>query len=110
ESIVATSPAANAARVKRPLVIIAGAKDPMVPVAGVTAYVEQLKAAGTPVSFLLDPDEGHMPRKPVVRQAYSYLLDSLLHRYLGADAPEAPSPELAAYLAGSAMKSNGALP
>lgn len=109
-SIAATSPAANAARLTRPLVIIAGAKDPMVPVADVTSYVGQLQAAGKPVSFLLDPDEGHMPRKPVVREAYAHLLGALLHRYLGTDAPEAPSAELVAYLAGGAMKSNGALP
>ena len=38
------------------------------------------------------------------------LLDSLLHRYLGTEAPEAPSAELAAYLAGDAMKWNRALP
>ena len=109
-AIAATSPAANAARLTRPLVIIAGGKDPMVPVSSVTAYVDQLQAAGKPISFLLDPDEGHMPRKPVVREAYSWLLDSLLHRYLGADAPAAPSAELAAYLASGAMKHNAALP
>ena len=108
-SIAATSPAANAARLTRPLLIIAGAKDSVVPVAGVNAYVAQLQAGGKPVSYLLDPDEGHMPRKPVVRQAYGYLLDALLHRYLGTDAPAAPSAELAAYLASDVMKHNGAL-
>lgn len=108
-AIAASSPAANPGRLVRPLLIIAGAKDPVVPVADVNAYVARLQAEGKPVSYLLDPDEGHMPRKPVVRQAYSYLLESLLHRYLGADAPAAPSAELAAYLASDALRHNAAL-
>ena len=108
QRITAESPAANADKVTRPLLVIAGGKDEMVDIAGVTDYVARLQGYGKPVSLLVDPDEGHNPRKPIMRQAYVYLLQRMLHQHLGGPAVPAPSVELAKFLEQS-MKANGAL-
>ena len=108
QRITAESPAANADKVTRPLLVIAGGKDEMVDIAGVTDYVARLQGYGKPVSLLVDPDEGHNPRKPIMRQAYIYLLQRMLHQHLGGPAVPAPSVELAKFLEQS-MKANGAL-
>lgn len=109
QALEAASPASLFTKVERPLLIIAGGLDPVVPIAGITDYVAHLQGAKKPVSFLLDPEEGHMPRKPIARQAYAYLLERLMHHYLGTAAPEAPSKELATYLE-QHIKINDALP
>ena len=70
----------------------------MVDPASVTDYVARLQGMGKPVTLLLDPDEGHSPRKPLMRQAYLHLLLRGLHQHLGGPAPAAPSAELANYL------------
>jgi hypothetical protein len=80
----------------------------MVDPAGVTDYVARLQAMDKQVTLLLDPDEGHNPRKPIVRQAYAHLLLRGLHQYLGGPAPAAPSAELAKYLE-QTLKANSAL-
>ncbi|QYF91861.1 prolyl oligopeptidase family serine peptidase [Massilia sp. PAMC28688] len=92
------APAFNADKITRPLLILAGGKDHIVDVAGVTDYVARLQGKDKPVGLLLDPDEGHNPRKPIVRQAYSHLLQRMMHQHLGTAAPAEPSPELAKYL------------
>ena len=102
------APAAHAAKVTRPLLLLAGGKDDKVEIAAVTDYVARLQGLGKPVSLLVDPDEGHNPRKPIVRQAYAHLLQQMLHRYAGGPAVPEPGPELKAYL-GQAMKASGAL-
>lgn len=94
----ADSPMAGAARVRRPLVILAGGKDEKVELASVTEYVSRLEAAGKPVTLLVDPAEGHNPRKPIIRLAYLHLLERMLHDYLGGAEPEPCKPELCAYL------------
>ncbi|HZX27441.1 MAG TPA: prolyl oligopeptidase family serine peptidase, partial [Telluria sp.] len=108
ETIRASAPAAHPDRIGRPLVIMAGGKDDKVRLETVTAYVARLQALGKPVSLLVDPDEGHNARNPLVRDAYAYLMASLLHRYLDGPAPAAPAPELKAYLERT-MKADGAL-
>ncbi|MES2760074.1 MAG: prolyl oligopeptidase family serine peptidase [Pseudomonadota bacterium] len=106
--IADTSPAVNAGKLTKPLLIIAGGKDRMVSIAAVTDYVATLQGTGKPVSLLVEPDEGHMPRKPLTRQAYVYLLQRMLHQHLGGPAVAAPSPELAKFLE-QTMRANGAL-
>ena len=108
QRIAASAPAANAAKVVRPLLILAGGQDQIVDVAGVTDYVARLQALGKPVSLLLDPDENHNSRKPMLRAAYTHLLLRMLHEHLGGPAVPAPTPELAAYLAQN-LKVNTAL-
>jgi dipeptidyl aminopeptidase/acylaminoacyl peptidase len=94
-----SAPAAQVARLGKPVLILAGGKDKMVDIAGVTDYVARLQGLDKPVTLLIDPDEGHQPRKPILRQAYIHLLLRGLHRHLGGPAPAAPGPELAKYLA-----------
>lgn len=75
----------------RPLLILAGGQDQLVEVAAVTDYVARLVGLNKPVTLLLDPEEGHNPRKPLFRQAYGYLLQRMGHEYVGGPAPAAPS-------------------
>ena len=93
-----SAPVAQAAKVSKPLLILAGGKDRMVDPVSVTDYVARLQGMNKPVTLLLDPDEGHNPRKPLLRQAYMHLLLRGLHQHLGGPAPAAPSAELAKYL------------
>ncbi|MCC6071150.1 alpha/beta hydrolase family protein [Massilia sp. GCM10020059] len=106
--IADAAPAAHPGKVTKPLLLIAGGKDDKVEIAAVTDYVARLQGLGKPVSLLVDPDEGHNPRKPIVRQAYTHLLQQMLHKHLGGPAVSAPSPELANYL-DQAMKASAAL-
>ena len=98
KALADNAPAAHANKVTRPLLILAGGKDKMVDPASVTDYVARLQGMGKPVTLLLDADEGHSPRKPLMRQAYMHLLLRGLHQHLGGPAPAAPSAELAKYL------------
>ena len=53
------SPLTNAARLKAPVLLTAGAKDPRVPISQAEAMVKALKANGTPVWYLEFTDAGH---------------------------------------------------
>jgi dipeptidyl aminopeptidase/acylaminoacyl peptidase len=106
--IARDAPHRLAARVRAPLLVIAGGRDEKIEVESVADYVARLQELGKPVSLLVDPDEGHNPRKPVARQAQMQLLLQMLHRYLGGPPPPAPTPEVANYLARS-LRANGAL-
>jgi dipeptidyl aminopeptidase/acylaminoacyl peptidase len=92
------SPLAGAGRLVRPLVILAGGQDDKVEIASVAEYVARLQAAGKPVTLLVDPDEGHNPRKPLIRLAYAHLLERMLHDYLGTERSEDCAPDLCRYL------------
>jgi dipeptidyl aminopeptidase/acylaminoacyl peptidase len=107
--IADSAPAVNPEKISKPLLVIAGGKDQMVDIAAVTDYVARLQGGGKQVSLLVDPDEGHNLRKPIMRQAYVYLLQRMLHQHLGGPAVPAPGAELAKFLEQS-MKANGALP
>lgn len=96
------------ARVRAPLLVIAGAKDELVEVEAVVDYVARLQALGKPVSLLVDPDEGHNARNPLARQAQMHLLLRMLHRYLGAPPAPAADAELARYL-DRTLRADGAL-
>lgn len=97
-TLAAGAPAANAGRLRKPLVMLAGARDQMVEIAAVTDYAARLQAAGRPVSLLVDPTEGHNPRKPILRRAYIHLLGRLLHDYLGGQSVAPPPADLRDYL------------
>ncbi|MES2150632.1 MAG: prolyl oligopeptidase family serine peptidase [Pseudomonadota bacterium] len=103
------APAALAGALRKPLLIMAGARDDKVEIATIRAYAARLKDQDSPVSLLVDPDEGHNPRKAITRQAYVYLLLRLVERYLGGPGVPAAGPELSAYL-DLHLKLNGSLP
>lgn len=95
----AGSPQAAAARMSRPLLVLAGGEDDRVPIRGVTHYAATLKQLGKDVSLLVDASAGHGVADPRTREAYFYLEELLLHRALGGPAPAPPSKALAAHLA-----------
>ncbi|MFC7301454.1 prolyl oligopeptidase family serine peptidase [Cognatiluteimonas weifangensis] len=92
------SPLANASRMRRPLLVMAGGADRTVAARGVIDYVARLKQLGKQASLYVEPGGGHSPVAPVPRAAYAYLMLAMLHAHLGGDAPEAPDAELRAYL------------
>ncbi len=96
--IAADAPARHPERVTQPLVLMAGALDETVALAGVVDYAAQLEGLGKPVTLLVAPDEGHNPRQPVTRAAYLHLLERLLHRYLDGPVPAPAAPQLQRYL------------
>jgi len=94
----AGSPVANVARMRRPLLLLAGGEDDRVPIRGVTDYAARLQLLGRDVSLFVDADAGHNLVDPRTREAYIFLEESLLHRYLGGAAPEPADAQLRAHL------------
>jgi dienelactone hydrolase len=94
----AQSPVANVARMRRPLLLLAGGEDDRVPIRGVTDYAARLKLLGRDVSLFVDADAGHDIADPRTREAYFFLEETLLHRHLGGADPEPASAELREHL------------
>ena len=92
------SPLANASKMRRPLLLMAGGADRTVAIRSVIDYVARLKAQGSPVTLLVEPNGGHSPVEPVPREAYLFAMESMLQRHLGGPQPEPPGPRLRAYL------------
>jgi len=94
----AQSPVANAALMRRPLLVMAGSADRTVAARGVIDYAARLRRLGKPLSLYVEPGGGHSPVAPVPREAYAYLMVRMLQAHLGGSAPDAPGAELRAYL------------
>ena len=94
----AQSPLANAGKLRRPLLLLAGGEDRTVPIREVIHYAAVLQRLGKSVSLYVEPDGGHSPTEPLPREAYIYLMEAMLHAHLGGAAPEAPGTRLRAYL------------
>ncbi|QIL21042.1 alpha/beta fold hydrolase [Thermomonas sp. HDW16] len=94
----AQSPQVNAAKMQRPLLIMAGGADRTVAIREVVNYAATLKALGRPVSLLVEPGGGHSPVDPIPREAYLFGMETMLQKHLGGPAPEAPGQRLRAYL------------
>lgn len=94
----AGSPVANVARMRGPLLMLAGGEDERVPIRGVTDYAARLKALGRDVSLFVDADAGHNIGDPRTREAYYYLEEAMLQRHLGGAAPEPPDAALRAHI------------
>ena len=95
--IVDEAPRAHPERVVRPLIMLAGGKDTKVELSTITSYADKLHSLGKPITLLVDPEEGHNPRKPITRDAYVYMLEQMLHQHFGARPPAEPSDALRAY-------------
>lgn len=74
------SPLTNAARIRKPLLVAAGAKDPRVPASESEQLVWRVRAAGGEVWYLLAKDEGHGFRKKPNRDAYFESVATFLQR------------------------------
>ena len=85
----AISPLFHASKIVKPLLVVQGANDPRVLQAESDEIVDAVRQAGTPVEYLLFPDEGHGFRKKANRiaasNAYVDFLD--LHLKGGSAAP-----------------------
>lgn len=94
----AQSPLVNAAKMHRPLLVIAGGADRTVAIREVVNYAATLQAAKRPMTLLVEPNGGHSPVDPVPREAYLFAMETMLQRHLGGAAPEPPGQRLRAYL------------
>ena len=96
--LTAQSPIANADRLQRPLLILAGGEDERVPIRGVTQYAAKLKSLGKDISLFVHADAGHSVDDTRTREAYYHLMETLLHRHLGGAAPQPPDGELRSHI------------
>ena len=94
----AQSPQANASKMRRPLLIMAGGADRTVAIREVAAYTATLKTLRRPVTLLVEPNGGHSPVAPIPREAYLFAMETMLQKHLGGPAPEPPGQRLRAYL------------
>jgi dipeptidyl aminopeptidase/acylaminoacyl peptidase len=74
------SPLTNANRIKKPLLVVAGANDPRVPLSESEQLVWRVRSGGGEVWYLLAKDEGHGYRKKVNRDVYLETAASFLKR------------------------------
>lgn len=93
------SPIANADRLRRPVLMLAGGADERVAIRGVTHYAAKLKSLGKDVSLLVDETAGHDVGDIRTREANLYLMEFMLHRHLGGAAPTPPGRVLTGFLA-----------
>ena len=92
------SPIANAARLRRPVLIVAGGQDERVPIRGVTHYAATLRTLGKDATLFVDQEADHGVAGELSREAWFYLMEALLHRRLGGPAPAPPSGALQRHL------------
>ncbi len=83
EIMLKLSPATHADKIKAPLLVIHGARDPRVPVSEAEQLVEQLRSRGIQVEYLRFDDEGHGIAKLENRlQAYTKALEFIAKHLL----------------------------
>jgi dipeptidyl aminopeptidase/acylaminoacyl peptidase len=89
----AHSPLTRAASIRKPLLVEQGGRDPRVKQAESDQIVAAVKANGTPVAYLLYPDEGHGFARPANRASFFTAAEVFLARCLGgrAEPPGADS-------------------
>jgi len=92
------SPLANAARMTRPLTIVAGGADQRVALRGGLGYAATMNMEGKDVTLFVDPAAGHASESAVAHEAVMYILGDTLHRHLGGDPETPPDPSLRDYL------------
>jgi dipeptidyl aminopeptidase/acylaminoacyl peptidase len=80
------SPINKLDRIKTPLIVLHGANDTNVPVIEAEQIVQQLKARGVPVEYVLFPDEGHGWRRLPNRIKSTVTLADFFERKLKAPA------------------------
>ena len=96
--LAAQSPAANAGLLQRPVLIVAGGQDERVPIRGVTDYAARLQVLGKDVSLFVDGEADHGIADEHSREAYYFLMETLLHRQLRGAPPEPASAALRQHL------------
>ena len=82
----AHSPALNAGKIKAPLFVAQGAKDPRVNIAESNQIVEALKKRGVDVEYLVKENEGHGFHNEENRFDFYSAMESFLAKHLHPDA------------------------
>jgi dipeptidyl aminopeptidase/acylaminoacyl peptidase len=82
----AHSPLRRASGISKPLLVGQGGRDPRVKQAESDQIVAAVKANGTPVAYLLYPDEGHNFSRPDNRASFFGAAENFLARCLGGQA------------------------
>lgn len=77
------SPAANANKIKKPLVMWAGKNDRRVFIADVKNYALTIEELGKSVSLFIDPKALHSPNSRLGMLAYQYILEKTLSDNIG---------------------------
>ncbi len=85
EQLAATSPLQQAARIKRPLMLVHGGVDRRVPPEHAQRLRSALEAAGNPPTWVFYPDEGHGWSKPSNRADYFRREEAFLAAHIGPD-------------------------
>jgi len=77
------SPLTYADRIRRPLLIGQGLNDPRVKPAESEQIVSAMQAHGTPVTYVVYPDEGHGFVRPANRISFYAVQEAFFHQHLG---------------------------
>lgn len=88
------SPLAAAGKIKTPVLVVQGARDPRVNRAEAEQIVIALRESGVPVEYLLAPDEGHGFARPVNNMAMFMAAERFLAAQLGGLYQEGGSPDV----------------
>jgi len=83
--LTATSPALNAERIKTPLFIAQGARDPRVNIDESNQMVKALKARGVDVPYMVKENEGHGFHNEENQFDFYEAMEGFLAKYLGKD-------------------------
>jgi dipeptidyl aminopeptidase/acylaminoacyl peptidase len=78
----ATAPLTNAAKIRKPILVVQGANDPRVPLGEADQIVARVKQGGTPVWYLVAKDEGHGYAKKANRDVQFYTTAMFIRQYL----------------------------
>lgn len=92
------SPLANVTRVGGPVLLVAGARDRRVAVAGVVEYAARLKVAGKDVTLVIDPQAGHRNDDATAREATLFAIEALFSAHLGGARGAPPPARVDSYL------------
>jgi dipeptidyl aminopeptidase/acylaminoacyl peptidase len=94
----AESPLNKASDIRTPLLVVQGANDPRVNRRESEQIVIALRDRGSPVEYLLAPDEGHGFARPVNNMAMFMAAEKFLAQYLDGRAQTDGTPEVVARL------------
>ena len=93
------SPLNSAARIKAPLMVVQGANDPRVNRAESEQIVIALRDRGSPVEYILAPDEGHGFARPINNLVLFTSAEKFLAKHLGGRYEQSMTPAITARMA-----------
>jgi acetyl esterase/lipase len=88
------SPLSESGKIKTPVLVVQGERDPRVNRAEAEQIVIALRESGIPVEYLLAPDEGHGFARPVNNMAMFMAVEKFLAAQLGGNYQEGGAPEV----------------